>query len=71
VDFTQEGFGVHSCVKFFVYGHIFASEFGDFLETFASAQFVLQAAFAAFQFYNITLIFPQIPAACPMLANQA
>ena len=37
VDFTQEGFGVHSCVKFFVYSHIFAAEFGDFLETFTTA----------------------------------
>ena len=37
VDFTQEGFGVHSCVKFFVYGHIFSAELGDFLKTFATA----------------------------------
>ena len=71
MDFTQEVFGVHSCVKFFVYGHIFAAEFGDFLETFAGAQFVLQAAFAMFQFHDVTLIFAQIAAACPMLANQA
>ena len=71
VDFTQKSFGIHSCVKFFIYGHIFCPEFGDFLETFATAQFVLQAAFAVFQFHDVTLIFAQIAAACPMLANQA
>ena len=69
VDFTQECFGIHFCVTFFVYGHIFSAEFVDFPETFATAQFVLQAAVAVFQFHNIAFIFAQIATACPMLAN--
>ena len=36
VDFTQECFGVHSCVKFFVYGHVFAAEFRELEETVTS-----------------------------------
>ena len=71
MDFTQEGFCVHSCVKFFVYGHVFAAEFREFVETVATAVLFLQGTFAVFQFHDITLVFAQIAAACPMLANQA
>ena len=35
MDFTQECFGVHSCVKFFIYSHVFAAEFRDLVETVA------------------------------------
>ena len=69
VNFTQECFCVHSCVKFFVYGHVFAAEFREFVKTVATAALFLQGTSAVFQIHDITLVLSQIAAACPMQAD--